>query len=285
MEKRQRTGAVQDAGALTGIHSSRSVLECASPLALCYGFFNVARYSTRSTNSCVVMPSCRPLGMMDSFDCAREAMSAFFQLSDCRAALALALLKASNRQPAPPMVLSPFGTLSGSLADTTSTLRPAPSLRLDGERHKFENVRTISIFVRAISIFAGTLSIFARSISSIARTISNIGRTIPNIGRTISDSGPAESLFARSVSNIARPESVSARMKAELSLLHSALPIPRSITAPPAAAARGRGDSSRRPRTAPPTPCSSRCPAPSSSWTPHSSSLPPGTPCRLFRAS
>ena len=33
-EKRQRTGAVQDAGAQTGPHCSRSVLDCASPLAL-----------------------------------------------------------------------------------------------------------------------------------------------------------------------------------------------------------------------------------------------------------
>jgi len=34
MEKRQGTGAVQDAGARTGLNPSRSVLDCASPLAL-----------------------------------------------------------------------------------------------------------------------------------------------------------------------------------------------------------------------------------------------------------
>jgi len=59
MEKRRKTGAVPHVGAQTSpIPREASWL---------YSFFNDARYSTRSTNSCLVMPSCRPAGMMDNF--------------------------------------------------------------------------------------------------------------------------------------------------------------------------------------------------------------------------
>ena len=45
--ERQRTGAVQDAGAQTGVRCSRSVLDCARPLALFHGH-NGVRMPPRS---------------------------------------------------------------------------------------------------------------------------------------------------------------------------------------------------------------------------------------------
>jgi len=56
-EKRQRTGAGQDAGAHTGIHSSRSVLDCASPLAL----------SARRARKGIVVSGCTIAGMTLAF--------------------------------------------------------------------------------------------------------------------------------------------------------------------------------------------------------------------------
>ena len=38
-------------------------------------FFNPARYSTKSTSSCVVMVICKPVGMIEIFICCIEVIS------------------------------------------------------------------------------------------------------------------------------------------------------------------------------------------------------------------